>query len=268
MHGAPGCGKTLLADHLAALVAQTHPVLYLAAEAPLTTLRRIRAWETLNGQRAGNLVVVREPVNLLDSAEVKILIDDCQNWHPPLVILDTLACSMAGGDENSPRDMGLLLSAAKRIQHQLDATVLFLHHPGKVGDDERGHSSLRGACDAMLLVKRKGDEVTVSSSKLRDGEPFAPLHFRITEASPGIALKPLDPDDKPSTQAEIPELQRQFLHLIQQKPGGIWRKEILDTTHEPEPTADRHLSRMIKAGWVTSIRGLYQVTASGLALGA
>ena len=88
-------------------------------------------------------------VNLLDQeadCELAALADEIKEQHGPLrmIVVDTLARAMAGGNENAPDDMGKLLNNVEALRQGTDAFVLLIHHTGK---DEtkgaRGHSSLR-----------------------------------------------------------------------------------------------------------------------------
>lgn len=88
-----------------------------------------------------------------------------------VVIIDTLACAMAGGDENSSRDMGLVVAGAKALQRATGGLVLLVHHTGKdASRGLRGHSSLNAALDACIEVKRHDDYRSWKLVKSRDSE--------------------------------------------------------------------------------------------------
>lgn len=88
-----------------------------------------------------------------------------------VVFIDTLACAMAGGDENSSRDMGEVIAGAKALQHAIDGLVVLVHHTGKdASRGLRGHSSLNAALDACIEVKRHEDYRTFKLVKSRDSE--------------------------------------------------------------------------------------------------
>ncbi|WP_208513159.1 AAA family ATPase [Variovorax paradoxus] len=88
-----------------------------------------------------------------------------------VVIIDTLACAMAGGDENSSRDMGLVVAGAKTLQRATGGLVLLVHHTGKdASRGLRGHSSLNAALDACIEVKRHEDYRSWKLVKSRDSE--------------------------------------------------------------------------------------------------
>jgi RecA-family ATPase len=51
-------------------------------------------------------------------------------------VIDTLARSMAGGDENAAKGVGEFIAAIDRLRG--DHAALVVHHTGKDGDRERG----------------------------------------------------------------------------------------------------------------------------------
>jgi RecA-family ATPase len=75
-----------------------------------------------------------------------------------LVIIDTLARSFGGADENQAKDMGAFISACDQIRANTGATLLIVHHSG-VQDKERarGSSSLRAACDIEYRIERESE---------------------------------------------------------------------------------------------------------------
>lgn len=98
-----------------------------------------------------------------------------------MIVIDTLARSMAGGDENSAQDMGRAIAVADQLRDQFDAATLLVHHSGKnVSKGSRGSSALLGAGDGYFRVE--GDEhgnhvATVEWS--RDGESGRQYPFRL-----------------------------------------------------------------------------------------
>jgi hypothetical protein len=62
-----------------------------------------------------------------------------------LVVIDTLARALGGGNENGPEDMGALIGNADRIRYDTGACVLFIHHTGKdATKGSRGHFVAEG----------------------------------------------------------------------------------------------------------------------------
>lgn len=106
-----------------------------------------------------------------------------------LIIVDTLARGMAGGDENSGQDMTRAVQAVDLIRAETSAHVLIVHHSGK---DEargaRGHSSLRAAVDTEIEVSRsEGESIsTVRVTKQRDIPPGEPMPFSLRVVELGV----------------------------------------------------------------------------------
>lgn len=135
------------------------PVIYVAAEGLAGLGKRIQAWEQAYGHTRTApeeaFYVLPERVRLLQPNDVAALVELTGILRPALVVLDTLNRSLAGGDENNSRDMGLAIEAADQIR-QIGTTVLIVHHADKEGRNYRGHSSLEGAADTVLRLEKEG----------------------------------------------------------------------------------------------------------------
>jgi hypothetical protein len=185
--GASGSGKTFTVLDLTAAVVRglrwagrrtrRGVVAYIAAEGHLRD--RLDAYLQENDLQASDLSGLRvldSSVNLLDpTADIDSLLAGLREVVAEagplaIVVIDTLNRVMPGGDENSSEDMGAVIAAAKLIEREFDCVVLFVHHSGKdEAKGSRGHSSLKGATDAEISVKRDGDIRTVTAEKVRDG---------------------------------------------------------------------------------------------------
>jgi hypothetical protein len=203
MHGEPGSGKSFLALNLAAAIAlgipwfgrTTRPgnVLYVSCEGAL----RNRVAALLQQHQRDDLpsLLLREgSINLrapdTDTRRVIHAATALGLRHQPvaLIIVDTLARALAGGDENGPTDMGLLIGNATRIHSDTGAAVVFIHHCGKdASKGGRGHSSLRGAVDLEIAVMRDRDESQRQFvlSKVKEGEDGAKHGFVLTPVALG-----------------------------------------------------------------------------------
>src|SRR5947207_2877340 len=167
LFGKPEVGKTFLAlDWVLSIVfgrawlgrtVLYGPVVYVAAEGDAAALGlRVRAWKQARGiseVATPGLVFITEPVNVLDDDAINKLIEFIKKLPTPpiLVVFDTLAQSMVGGDENSAKDMGRAADAIRRVMQTFRCGALVLHH-GTKGDprNERGSGALRGAADTMM----------------------------------------------------------------------------------------------------------------------
>ncbi len=170
--GAVGIGKSFVALDYALRVAQVHPVVYLAAEGASGYSKRKNAWRTFHGQGSGSLYFHLGAVNMLQPAEVQLFLDQIRSLSPKLIVVDTLNRCMAGGDENNSRDMGLFIAACERIRTEIGAAILVVHHLGKSGALERGHSSLRGASDTIIKLETSRNLLKLVCDKSKDEAPF------------------------------------------------------------------------------------------------
>jgi RecA-family ATPase len=190
LYGASGVGKTFAALDFALTVASGSPwhghtvaggwVLYISAEGSAGLTKRIDAWcEARDQSEPERIRFVTDAPNLLDPEHVQRALATIAAMPetPVLIVVDTMARTMVGGDENSARDVGQFIHALDCLRQAADgATALVIHHTGKRGDDERGSSSLRGAADQMLALTGDIDgTLQLAFDKLKDFEAPNPL---------------------------------------------------------------------------------------------
>ena len=99
-----------------------------------------------------------------------------------MVVVDTLARALAGGDENSGQDMGNLVFHADKIRMATGAHVCFIHHSGKnKALGARGHSSLRAAVDTEIEISREdgANYSTIKTVKQREMEMAEDMFFTL-----------------------------------------------------------------------------------------
>ena len=203
--GPSGKGKTFVTLDLSCSIATGRrwlghrsipaaPVLYIAAEGTAGLRARVAAWIAEHGQPAAGLPVyfICETVNLLEPQDVDHVIRAMAALPQPpaLVIVDTLHRAMPGGDENSAKDVGLVITNADRVRRAVGCTVLMVHHSKKDADIERGSTSLRAACDTLLMLRDDEGSRSLTCEKQKDAADFAPhvLDFRPVHGSVIVAL--------------------------------------------------------------------------------
>jgi hypothetical protein len=200
LFGQSGAGKSFIALDYSLRVAQDHPVLYIAAEGHAGYANRKIAWCKHHGLSSGQLYFPGDNtvISLLDPQVVQDFIASVTPLHPKLIVFDTLAWCMTGGDENSTGDMQRLITHCRQIQTVTGATVLLVHHTGKNGASERGSSALRGGADLMIEVSNDDDLITLSCSKSKETEGFDDRHLaRLTiDTRPGETSCVWLPTDK------------------------------------------------------------------------
>ena len=197
LDGNSGTYKSFIALDMALSVATGTPwqghavhqggVLYIVAEGTSGMTLRVEAWEVAHDLAVSDCChFVPGAVNFLNNATVDELCEIIRGLPEPptLIIADTLARSMAGGDENASKDMGLAIAAMDKLRTVSGATVLTLHHVNRANGDIRGHSSLRGALDTELKTTRNNDgTVTLTCEKQKDAAEFHPITLLTKEVA-------------------------------------------------------------------------------------
>ena len=189
--GPSGTYKSFYMLGQALQVSQELPVVYVAAEGSSGLSSRITAWSEYTGLQSDNLRLVCEEVNLRDDTVVGRLIQSLMPINPKLVVFDTLARCLVGGDENSARDVGQAIHNCSRIQRAFTAAVSLVHHSNKADKGERGSGALRGASDCMIEIATSGDGlIRVSCSKVKDAEPWEPESYTFRSINGSGVLTP------------------------------------------------------------------------------
>lgn len=206
IYGESGCGKTFFALDLSLHVAGGLPwrgrevdqrgVLYLALEGSHGIRNRVAAFKLANKATLADLpfTVVPVSLNLLDPAADTVKVIEAAKAAADrlavpvgLIVVDTLSRAMAGGNENSPEDMGSLVRNLDTIRQALPAHVSTIHHSGKDGArGARGHSLLRAATDTEIEVSRDPDGTSVARvTKQRELDAEGEFAFRLVSVELG-----------------------------------------------------------------------------------
>jgi AAA domain-containing protein len=130
-----------------------------------------------------------------DRAELVNVIGATLEAKPVAVVLDTLNRSLAGS-ESSDQDMSAYVQAADAIREAFGCAVIVVHHSGIEASRPRGHTSLTGAADAQLAVKRDTSStvITVTVEWLKDGPEGDAISSRLEQVEIGV-----DDDGEPIT---------------------------------------------------------------------
>lgn len=167
--GPPKCGKSFLLLHIGYMLslsrgvfcrrAKACSVLYVAAEGEGGIANRIRALRNRYGD-SPNFHFIAQPADLLHQVgHLEDMKRAALAVRANLIVLDTLSRLMAGGDENSPADMGTFIRNVSELREETGAHIAIVHHGTKAsnGTTPRGHSSLTGADDALIEVLKQQD---------------------------------------------------------------------------------------------------------------
>lgn len=285
-----GGGKSFVALDLALSVATgqpwlnrpvaSGPIVYVVAEGAPGFRKRVIAWERHRGISVDEHPshFVTEAVNLLHKDDVDQLVTAIQGLpeKPVLIVVDTLARSMAGGEENSAKEMGAAIEAIGRLQAEFGCAVLVVHHTGHQNQErERGSSALRAAVDTLIVGTKSDDVVTLTCAKQRNAEPFDDITVRLVPVDVGGAqtcvVVPCDGPLADSHGETLSPPQNRALRTLVDVYGdagvnySVWRK----ATNIAATTFDRVIARLARGDYVEK-RGegrktVYLATAKGRA---
>lgn len=208
IYGESNAGKTFFATDLALHIAAGMPwngkrveqraVIYAVLEGGIGFRNRVVAWKrkhNLNGKKIP-FAAIQSSVNLLvPEADTPRMIEAIKvaaeqvGIPVGLVVVDTLSRSLAGGNENSPEDMGALVVNMDHIRAATGVCVLFVHHSGKdAAKGARGHSLLRAAIDSEIEVvaDEVGQTKTATVVKQRDLKKGDVFTFTLEQVQVGV----------------------------------------------------------------------------------
>jgi hypothetical protein len=212
--GPPKCGKSFWTFDVAMHVAlgweyrgrrvQPGSVVYVACEGALGLGARTEAF------RQAKLAEDADPpfwllTTRLDlAADVDELTLDIKSAiaadHCGVIVIDTLNRSIAGS-ESRDEDMGNYIKAADKLRETFGGLVILIHHCGIKDDRPRGHTSLGGACDAQIAIKRDADDLIIAEVEfMKDGPEGEIVASRLQAIEVGT-----DEDGEPMTSCVVEE---------------------------------------------------------------
>ena len=198
--GEPKCGKSFWTFDLLMHVAleweyrghRVSPgaVVYCALEGAQGFKGRIEAFRTEKLAEAEGdppFYLMAAPLNLVADNEALVAAIRAQHGgvSPAVVCIDTLNRSLPGS-ESSDEDMSAYVRAADALRDAFGCLVVIVHHCGHGGDRPRGHSSLMGALDVQISVRRDGaDNILAEVELAKDGETGLQLVSRLKSVEIG-----------------------------------------------------------------------------------
>lgn len=287
--GAPASAKTFLALEFALSVAsgidwlgqycvKQGPVVYVAAEGSRRSFGlRVEAWKAYHHLREESVGVqfLLQPVQLHTRSETEKLLEAIEEQlaaSPTLLVVDPLARCFLGGEENSAKDMGLLIAGMDALRGT-GATVLAVHHAGhnkKIR--ERGSSALRAAADTMMTITRDptpGGLYTVRCEKQKDDQQFGDLHLKLRlqvvrdgQESRVLELVSRAADGGPTAPDDLPGRAVSALKILRSLgPDGATHGEWLRASGLKKATFNRALSDLLAHEMIARVGDRYIPTS-------
>lgn len=269
VYGDSGVGKTFIVLDIVLCICAgipwhghtvtSSPVAYIAAEGARGLKKRIRAWRQ-HHQVDGHLplYVLPEAVPLMDENRVEELLKAIQELPeiPGLIVIDTLARSMLGGDEQAAKDINQVIAAADKLRQLNQAHVLIIHHSGKdASRGARGSSSLRGAIDTEIVVTQENGLLKVTNSKQRDEATSRPIPLRLRQISfdehgDVTSAVVVDAEDEGEESHGITPKQQEALNVLLDAPDGLTYGKWLTASGMGNSTLDKARKTLLKEGLI------------------
>lgn len=262
-------------------------VLYIAGEGVRGLGKRISAWKRRHGiSGKTRMHVLGMPIHLLDAEQVQELIGIVRARFPEIkmIIIDTLARALIGGDENSTADANMAFENASQIRAALGCCVLVIHHSGKDGlRGMRGSSVFFNNADTVIRIAgpedkpliTPGETIKLVSEKPKENDPFADIHLTteierwanddgaIESSLVIVASSTPAPKQSSGAQPFIPAGQQKLLDELTARPGGVRSMDWERATGQSHTTFQRNRDQLMQRDLVACDAGVYTLTDSG-----
>ena len=279
LYGTTGSYKSFIGLDMAGAIATGTPwlgrevqqgnVVYVAAEGLGDLGVRVSAYKAAHELKPlPDISYVLEPINLytgdLHRGEADRLGEQIEDLHPVLIIVDTLARSMAGGDENFASHVNSVIASLDRLRHRTQATVLVIHHSGHDKNRERGSSALKAAADTFIKQTSTGLTATLKCEKMKYGPAFHPINIKMIELGDSLAVVP---------DLVTPQLTPELTACATLVPSeGIthreWKRSFVGGELGSESTFNRYRKELVAKRFVEQHdggnRNLYRLTETGM----
>ena len=201
LFGESGSGKSFFAWDLCAHIARGEPwrghrvrrgkVVYVCAEGAQGFRKRVMAYCQHHGIDPAQLdvkVIADAPNFLTDTDHKRVARQILSAWgQVDLIVIDTLAQTTPGANENAAEDMGKALGRLKELRRVTGATILLVHHSGKdASKGARGWSGLKAAADAEIEITRLDRCRVARVSKSKDDKDNIEFGFDLEVVNIGV----------------------------------------------------------------------------------
>ena len=252
-------------------VSDARRVLYVAAEGAHGLAKRFTAWQRWanTGIDPRTLMTHRYPVNLGHPPAVAEVCAIVRGEGFGFVVLDTLAKSMAGLDENSARDAGVALDSLYRIREAAGpmGVVGAVHHTGKADrQTARGSSAIESGVDTVYRTEGDSRTMTLTRTKRKDGPTLdrLALGLKLIEGTgSGVAVTHLDR----AVTSNLPGVDEVVTVVLGTMHGGLTTGEVARQMRGRKPSnADlEQTRRRLNAALGAGLIGYTRPTVNGLA---
>ena len=199
--GPPKSGKSFWVMDVALFIAlgweyrgrkvQQASAVYIGLEGRNGIPARVEAFKIKHEVSEAPFYLITHPLNLIVDADALIASIKAQMGasKPGIVVIDTLNRSLVGS-ESKDEDMSAYIAAAGKIEEQFGCLVIIVHHCGIDATRPRGHTSLTGAVEVQIAIKKSSDGIVAATvERAKDIEEGAEIFSRLEKITVGT-----DPD--------------------------------------------------------------------------
>lgn len=258
IYGASSSGKTFFTLDLVSAVARGQDwrgakvnkgrVLYVVAEGAGGFRNRLQAYCEFHGVDPDDFAItfLRQAPNLLTKDDIREFLEKVVPLGRfDLIVIDTYARAMAGGNENDAKDVGQAVAHCDVIHRKTGAMVVLVHHSGKdATKGARGSGALRAAADLEIEVVQTREYRAATVTKQKDGADGAEYQFTLAEVTIGededgeavtsCVVAHSETAATPSERKVNPEGANEKLvfRYMEAIDGPIKREELIENTYE------------------------------------
>ena len=269
--GREGEGKTFLTLDMGLRIAAGMPwlgnratcagkVVYVAGEGVPGVKKRIAAWRAQYGverERLKNFWVVPESVQLGEEPHVQGVVESIErvtgSAQADLIVFDTQARCTAGIDENSAEEMGVVVASLDWLRLRTGATILLVHHSPYKAERGRGSSTVAGAIDTAIGIRKKDHILTLSCGKQKDWEEFEKFQVGLLPLGDSAVVVEMASAGFLVEEALTPE-DHKFLEFLGQR-GTSRCPDLLRESKIPKSTFYRSVAKLKQLKMIEDLGG-------------
>jgi len=288
IYGPSNVGKTFLAIDLACSIATGEEwhgrkcekglVVYLAVESPNSVMSRCLAYKNEYKLDLENLCVVQTAVNMFSDpnvvSRITSLVEQVESERGlkvKLIVGDTLSILSTGADENTGRDMSIVMENIKKINSFTGVHFMVVHHSGKAAASKaRGWSGVRACIDTEMEVVSTANKQYLEITKQRDLDTKGlRISFELKKVDLGISkfgspistcvVAPAESEfinDKESTR--IGGVEKKLLTYVMSEQDGVSIIKVKEYfINYYRQTIERALKNLIKKNLIVERESLY-----------
>lgn len=276
LYGKPGTGKSFAALHAAATIAaEGRPVIYAAGEGINSLYGRYAAWCEHYQKHPSALYLWTDALKFNQPDEIKAFREALSDRaiEPALLIVDTLARSLAGISENDAAAMSAFFEGAEKFAKEMNVGILFVHHTNKGGELLRGSTAIEGAADSIIRLQRVDNLLVAWNDQEHGGKnkhkpEMARTNFRLHALAEDRAVFIRSWDFDEATEPEQMRLEMDAQKVLEAidsgDPEGVTVRQIEDVTLFAKSSIYRKLNALKRTDLVEALKsGRYIITDKG-----